>query len=162
MATTVLHSDSLMVTLVSSSSSDIFPANTNYSFVNQFKSQLSLDPAYRVSLQEIHYKPLTRKKNHPKGERLQPPLLATTDNGKPRMLCCYCDIIEPVIVGSSYAPLLAIIPLDAGNIGWITDPLPHRLIVHRFSEITIKLTDADGYAFPLDGGVIVRLQFTRV
>lgn len=161
MASIVMRNDSLTVTLLSSASTDLYPANKNNSFVNQFPTQLSLDPAYRVVLQDIHYHPLQRRSVN-KGERLQPAILAPSDNGRPRILCCYCNIIQPVMIGSHYAPLLAILPLGTPNTHCVTEPLPHKLVVHRFSEIAIQLTDGDGYGFPLSGGIVVTLQFSRL
>lgn len=162
MASTIIKTEPLLVTLVSSASADVHATNTNTSFVNQFASQLSFDTAYHVVLQDIFFHATTRKKNQPKGDRLQPAILAPADNAKPRIMCCYCSIVEPVIIANRYSPLLAIISLNTDTTQCFTEPLPHRLVVHRFSEISIQLTDGDGYAFPLLGAVIVRLRFTRV
>lgn len=162
MASIVVRNDTLTVTLLSTASTDVYPDNKNNSFVNRFSTQLSLDNAYRVVLQDIHYHPTTRRKTALKGERLHPPLLAPTDNGRPRLMCCYCNIVEPRMIGDHYAPLLGIIPLGSATTHCFAEPLPHRLVVHRFSEISIQLTDGDGYGFPLMGGIVMTLQFSRL
>lgn len=160
MSTSIIRGEKINILLISSASKNIYPNNCNNSFINQFSNQLVFEGNYEVSLQAIHYKAIHTDKAC--GPPLQPAILSSGDNGLPKLLCVYINIIQPVIVAGNHVPLLAVIPQNSDDSYESQEQLRHRLIVHRFNEINVQLTDGNGCAYQTEGATAICLSFTRV
>lgn len=150
----------------------------------KIKSQLVLDPAENIVIvstfagEEIILNKITASMlghstyhfNNDTTQRIEfvPTRSANLSLPTIQNIYLYSNIVDHVVVGDSYVPLLQVVPVPTGEYGSVQHvqflvPLYMTLISSDISVIELKLCDDRGNIIEFDfGDVIVKLHFKRV
>jgi hypothetical protein len=146
--------------------------NSRFEMHNDNLVTLELFPMESITLQEITATMMGFKKHHWSTRWREPVRFLASRPANVHLplqnIYIYCNIVQEIAVGDTYAPLLQVVPVQNTVYGSVQhheflNPLYMSLAFDEVSVIEIKLCNDRGNVIVFDiGNVVIKLHFSKI